>query len=345
MWKWNRVTLALGTSFAMIWQLAAQNQNTEEGRAPEITLDVIVKNERGEPLGGVEVRAYFSGPYSSGPDKGKTDNGGRVALRGKATLRASVSSGGKDSKWYRSSSVIIPGGIDPDEDGWKIKGEGTLILRERKNPIPLVARRVTVPFPKEDVWIGFDFEIGELVTPYGEGKKSDVLFKVNCDGDTEVDDRWKTIRYKTLDSKLWIKFPKEGEGWCGIVKNNLANYCVLKMPYKAPVDGYISERIIHKNKLGQSIMPSKQGLFMRIRRSNLSQDSVEYHYLKLNQDIKFHPYESGTHTSDLGKEKTYGGVSFTYFYNPVPNDRNLEFDPKKNLAKDGPRVWMEDFGL
>jgi hypothetical protein len=26
-----------------------------------------------------------------------------------------------------------------------------------------------------------------------------------------------------------------------------------------------------------------------------------------------------------------GGLIFTYYYNPTANDRNLEFDPKKNL--------------
>ena len=99
MWKWNRITSALCISFAMTCQLAGQNQNADEGRAPKITLDVFVTNELGEPLAGVEVRAYFTGPYSSGPDKAKTDKSGKVTLRGKATLRASVSSGGKKSKW------------------------------------------------------------------------------------------------------------------------------------------------------------------------------------------------------------------------------------------------------
>jgi hypothetical protein len=347
MWKLNRVALALalGTMVVTVLSLTAQNQDADEGRTPEITLDVVVKNEQGKPLAGVEVRAYFSGPFASGPDKAETDNDGRVTLRGKATLRASVSSGGKDSKWYRSSSAIIPGGIDPDKDGWEIRGEGTLVLREKKNQVPLVARKVGVLFPAEDVWIGFDVEVGEFVIPHGRGIRSDILFKVNCDGDTELDERWKTIRYTTLDSKLWIKFPQEGEGWHAVAKASLADYSILKMPYKAPVDGYLAERFIFKNKLGETATPSKQGVFMRIRRSELPDGAVQYHYLKLNQDIEFHPFESGTHTSDLGKAKTYGGIKFTYFYNPTPNDRNLEFDPDENLAKDGPRVWMEQFGL
>ena len=62
----------------------------------------------------------------------------------------------------------------------------------------------------------------------------------------------KRSRYTTLDSKLWIKFPEEGEGWHGVAKASLADYSILKMPYKAPVDGYLAERFIVKNKLGQT---------------------------------------------------------------------------------------------
>lgn len=40
-----------------------------------------------------------------------------------------------------------------------------------------------------------------------------------------------------------------------------------------------------------------------------------------------------THTPLMGDFSLngLGGVNFTYYFNPVPNDRNLEFDPKKNL--------------
>jgi hypothetical protein len=36
-------------------------------------------------------------------------------------------------------------------------------------------------------------------------------------------------------------------------------------------------------------------------------------------------------------------MSFSYYFNPVPNDRNLEFDPKKNLfPKDKPGANVYD---
>jgi hypothetical protein len=32
--------------------------------------------------------------------------------------------------------------------------------------------------------------------------------------------------------------------------------------------------------------------------------------------------------------KPTSGMGFTYYLNPIPNDRNLEFNPKRNLIKD-----------
>ena len=99
MWKLNRMALALGTMVVTALSLTAQNQDADEGRAPEMKLDVVVKNEQGDAFQlESKLEAYFSGPFASGPDKAETDNDGRVTLRGKATLRASVSSGGKDSQ-------------------------------------------------------------------------------------------------------------------------------------------------------------------------------------------------------------------------------------------------------
>ncbi len=99
------MALALGIMVVTALSLAAQNQNPEEGRAPEMKLDVVVKNEQGTPFSWGRSEAYFSGPFASGPDKAETDNDGRVTLRGKATLRASVPQAeAKTVKWY---SLVI----------------------------------------------------------------------------------------------------------------------------------------------------------------------------------------------------------------------------------------------
>ena len=42
------MALALGIMVVTALSLAAQNQNPEEGRAPEVKLDVVVRDEQGD---------------------------------------------------------------------------------------------------------------------------------------------------------------------------------------------------------------------------------------------------------------------------------------------------------
>ena len=53
-------------------------------------------------------------------------------------------------------------------------------------------------------------------------------------------------------------------------------------------------------------------------------------YGKIDGDIRFSPIRSKTCS-----------LMFTYYLNPTPNDRNMEFDPKRNLLtglKDAEKV-------
>jgi len=330
MWKLNRMALALGIMVVMALSLTAQNQDADEGRAPEITLDVVVKNEQGEPLAGVEVRAYFSGPFASGPDKAETDNDGRVTLRGKATLRASVSSGGKDSKWYRSSSAIIPGGIDPDKDGWEIKGEGTLVLREKKNPVPLVARRMNLKLPSIGSEYGFDLEVGDWMPPHGTGEKAMMFFR----GDIKNDERGGSVQ------RISVSFPNEKDGSYAYKSSESVMQSTYKWPYMASndLDAYETRKVWERIKLPEGAVQKSwdlsEGYIFRINTVVKNKKIISANYGKISPGVEL-----------VGSSTKRPGCKFVYFYNPTPNDRNLEFDPDKNLAKDGPRVWMEQFGL
>ena len=315
--KWDGITLALCISFAMTCQLAARIQNTEEVRAPEITLDVVVKNEQGEPLAGVEVRAYFSGPFASAPDKAETDVDGRVILRGSATLQVSVASGGDGTPWYLSGLDIIPGGIDSDKQGWNIKREGTLILRKKRNPTPLAVRRIELVPPSLEKPYAYDMEIGDYVQPYGKGKTPDLVFRsVLLRNDGPMD----------LDYRLDVSFSNLGDG---IISTEQNLWCTLRSPhYLAPNAQYqnkwIYTRTVKPGGGGETSANPNRCFYLRVR-------------TKLDETGKI---------MSANYAKIYGDFpKFVYFYNPTPNDRNLEFDPDKNLAKDGPRVWMEQFGL
>jgi hypothetical protein len=315
--RWDRITLALCISFAMTCQLAARNQNTEEVRAPEITLDVVVKNEQGEPIKGVEVGGYFSGPFASAPDKAKTDVDGRVVLRGKATLQVSLASGGDGTPWYLSSLDIIPEGIDADKQGWNIKREGTLILRKKRNPTPLAVRRIELVPPSLEKPYAYDLEIGDYVQPYGKGKTPDLVFRsVLLRNDGPID----------LDYRLDVSFSNLGDG---IISTEQNLWCTLRSPH------YLAPNAQYKNKwiYTRTVKPRGGG--------ETSANPNRCFYLRVRTKL-----DTAGKIMSANYAKIYGDFSkFVYFYNPTPNERNLEFDPDKNLAKDGPRVWMEQFGL
>jgi hypothetical protein len=315
--RWDRITVALCISFAMTCQLAARNQNTEEVRAPEITLDVVVKNEQGEPIKGVEVGGYFSGPFASAPDKAKTDVDGRVVLRGKATLQVSLASGGDGTPWYLSSLDIIPEGIDADKQGWNIKREGTLILRKKRNPTPLAVRRIELVPPSLEKPYAYDLEIGDYVQPYGKGKTPDLVFRsVLLRNDGPID----------LDYRLDVSFSNLGDG---IISTEQNLWCTLRSPH------YLAPNAQYKNKwiYTRTVKPGGGG--------ETSANPNRCFYLRVRTKL-----DTAGKIMSANYAKIYGDFSkFVYFYNPTPNERNLEFDPDKNLAKDGPRVWMEQFGL
>jgi hypothetical protein len=315
--RWDRITVALCISFAMTCQLAARNQNTEEVRAPEITLDVVVKNEQGEPIKGVEVGGYFSGPFASAPDKAKTDVDGRVVLRGKATLQVSLASGGDGTPWYLSSLDIIPEGIDADKQGWNIKREGTLILRKKRNPTPLAVRRIELVPPSLEKPYAYDLEIGDYVQPYGKGKTPDLVFRsVLLRNDGPMD----------LDYRLDVSFSNLGDG---IISTEQNLWCTLRSPH------YLAPNAQYKNKwiYTRTVKPGGGG--------KTSANPNRCFYLRVRTKL-----DTAGKIMSANYAKIYGDFSkFVYFYNPTPNERNLEFDPDKNLAKDGPRVWMEQFGL
>lgn len=132
------------------------------------------------------------------------------------------------------------------------------------------------------------------------------------------------VRYGDWTHSVTYRFPNKGDGI--ILSAQFWPYCKLTVPHKAPEEGYVEEltlkevRDYHSNRANLSNYRDKMqnnGLFLRVR-TQLDKDGnvVSAHYAKI--------------VSPRG-----AGNSFTAFYNPTPNDRNLEYDFKTNLR------WQE----
>lgn len=184
---------------------------------------------------------------------------------------------------------------------------------------------------------GFDLEAGALVAPFGKGRIVDILFTIRSKfngwlrNDSEVakarqhpvnrNMKEGDFRYWNgkWDGQLEIGFAGGKEGIFE-QKDSFRSYSRLKMPHNAPAHGYAPS----KHYISNNYIPREKevgtvdvGFFLRTR-VKLDKDGeiVSANYSKVMGDFQF---------------DARGSVGFTYYFNPVPNDRNLEFDPKRNL--------------
>jgi hypothetical protein len=190
----------------------------------------------------------------------------------------------------------------------------TVVLKEQRNPIPMYAKPVDTTVPLRDSGVGFDFEVGDWVAPHGQGKIPDVHVNFR----TTIQDKW------TFSKELTIACSNRLDGFCRMKKDTGSEFLSM---YEAPTNGYLpvlnfgynatKYKVLRADELGQS-----EYLIFRVR--TVLDDSghiVSTHYGKI-----YGPIEYGA-----GKDQRF---RFTYYLNPTVGDRNLEFDPARNLFGD-----------
>jgi len=126
---------------------------------------------------------------------------------------------------------------------------------------------------------------------------------------------------------LTISVPGEDGGLLVEAENFLPN-SELTMPPEAPEDGYeesVTLKVHPPHSTGTFPAGDEAGLFVRTRVEKENGEIVSAHYSKIVGGITLH----AGHTT----------LDFTYYFNPEPNERNLEFDPESNLAKDQSRSF------
>lgn len=199
----------------------------------------------------------------------------------------------------------------------------TSVVKQIRNPIPMYAKDVKVKVPVLGSAIGFDLLECDWVSPYGRGRESD--FVVDVTGYyNEVIDR---------DVNAHVAFTNSGDGLIlhriQVDKDGNKIGCDYRWPYEAPVAGYV-DQYDYKVKMRPSLegrIPAEwsdeKNYIFRIRTKIEPETGkvLSAMYGKVMKRLRFDYLE--------GDMKMY----LTYYLNPTPNDRNLEFDPKKNLFK------------
>lgn len=314
----------------------------------EVKMRVV--DETGVPVVGAAVEVLFVNHNGSDVKKGTTGRGGEYAASGS----------GNNSIMLRAEKAgHYPAQIDGlsrDRDH-----DVKVVLPRIINPIPLFAMRINtahrrpgeeMTFPVHNQWVGFDLEVADWVAPHGKGKTVDFLLRFRNEFKgwkdwlaSDIDslmaetkelakrrnEDWTIEKFKMRSGKwdglVEMSFPGEGEGI--IEAKSFIGYSPMKLPHLAPEDGYLSTWKRMVNNYDGIILPEDTGFFLRTR-------------VKKDQHGRIISANYAKFIGRMNVMANTGRVEFFYYFNPTPNDRNLEFDHKKNLFpedKPGARVY------
>ena len=275
-----------------------------------IRLQINVVDELGNPVENVLVTGYFDDSrkqYGGGKRINLiTDKAGQCSIIGVA--RAFVGLRLRKNGYYETSyrQFIL-------RNGDNVKKKITVVIKKMKNQVAMQARNVELTFPELEKYYPFDCDVGDWVEPYGNGKKSHIYiyycgrFKDMFTGDS-------ILKIKTEDKDAGFQISEFDE------------YSTFRSMYLAPTNNYtnVLEFITQETKtevIKNTSLKDNQYIIFKVQNST---NSTMYNYGKIYYDINYGPYDG-----DITNCKVW----FTYYYNPTPNDRNLEFDPKQNLIK------------
>ncbi len=186
-------------------------------------------------------------------------------------------------------------------------------MRPKINPVPMVARGVDrETIPEWDKSIGFDLERGDWVAPYGKGRVSDIIFFVQ---------KTSGISGATCE----ISFSNKGDGIQEFVPDQSTGSEFI-FPYLAPTNNY-SESMCR-----EKVYTDEYGLKFR---TNAKPDAEINHLFRVRTilDAKGNVQQAcyGRIKGEL-RVSSNGKLYFKYWFNPVPNERSLEYSGE-NLLK------------
>jgi len=297
----------------------------------EAQITVQVTNESGSPVTNATVHAGFAtaikpgwgwGPGNPNRVKGTTDTNGVCKLQGEGN-GGSVGIAVFKEGYYGSSGYLVvftnlTGTIARKWEPWN--PTVNVILKPVGNPIPMYVKNFgdrSVPVSDEPV--GFDLMAGDWVAPCGKGRASDFTVRYRVHSEGTIETRYGPVR--TADRTLTVVFPNDGDG-VKAVQVPLQGGSVLRLPPTAPENGYVTnvvKRVVKDQSGLRSDIREDQNYFFRVRTKKDDKGNVvSALYGKIYGDFQF---------------DEHGRVTFTYYLNPTPNDRNVEFDPKQNLFK------------
>jgi hypothetical protein len=214
-------------------------------------------------------------------------------------------------------------------------------LRPIKNPIPMFAREKSgFEVAEFDEEYQFDFQVGELLPPHGKGVHPDI--RVTMKG-TRIDNG--PDEHEDIDFQATIRFSNPLDGFIEFAvqpKDGAVGSSFIS-DYLAPESGYLPT-LERKAVWGKArSLPGyweylnsleRKAYYFRVRtKTDADGKIISANYGKIYGPLTLVPILKN-HAAFKNALKANFAVSELYF-NPTSNDRNVEFDPKRNLLPDG----------
>ena len=302
---------------------------------------LLLVAESGAPLAGARATVVFTTPEHGGEQvrSGATDAHGAFAARGTAIGRVLIRA---EAAGHYPVQADLPPADEPRTR--------RLVLREVRRPVALHVRRFRVEWGEsepqplgalETQTYDLDLERGEPLPPRGNGRRADVRVRIERQflawkfppavmaelraplagaALGEADARFLHGRWR---ARFDLTVPDPGGGWVEVSAEYLP-YSALAMPHLAPAQGYTPVRTWEcrtGERGGEDLRQPERGYFLRVR--PVRDDSgavVAWHHAKFTAGLQL---------------DARGELGLTVHFNPVAGDRNLEFDPARNLAAPG----------
>ncbi|MEI9479116.1 MAG: hypothetical protein WCO26_21440 [Deltaproteobacteria bacterium] len=306
----TREKLVYGTPAMEQYRLGDRCQAALHGAEAKVTLRVV--DTEGKEVPDASVNLTFAFRQKNKPLIGLTDSNGLFVAQG--TLTEDIIYRVTKAGYYETFDrfFMAKAATRCVENGRWIPWNPTLqvTLKEKRRPIPMYVKKVRIRVPDEEINSWFDFEKGDWISPQGKGERKDVLI---------------TYLYSAQDRQKYhnviYRFPNTTDGIYRKCKDNSSLFC---SDYEAKETTYCSSNVFELVRLETGItkdtrVSADEYLVFRIRSlKNENSNFIEGNYGKIYGPIKIANFEDRL-------------IEFTYYFNPTPNDRNLEFDGKNNL--------------
>lgn len=271
-----------------------------------ITIKVV--DDDAKPVADFPIKASFEG---GDRNEGMTDVNGLFTIDGKARFGRASYVLMKDGYYYGYGTYNLRGGVKDDRfQPWN--PVVTAVVRRVVNPISMYRKSVRTVVPVTNVLCGYDLMVGDWTTPNGVGQNSDISFRVE-----------RTVVSKDeYDVTLTVAFTNQSDGLQSVL--SIPECPFFQSPRYAPKDGYKTEYGRIEGRKPQKGLFNTDPLSERCSAYRIRSALDEKGQIK---SAYYGIFATGFGIAGYGTEKC--ALNFTYFLNPTPNDRNLEFDPKR----------------